>query len=114
MGDPVTLKCRIAGTPDISVTWFKADGQLRKSNTCSMDFTNGVATLKLIKTTKFDHSEYICKAENRVGSASTSCNVTVKGDIRFPYLNTFLYMNESHSNCASSHKDRFCSADLFS
>ncbi len=85
-GDVVMLKCRIAGTPDISVTWFKADGKLRKSNTCLMDFTNGVATLKLIKTTKFDHSEYICKAENRVGSASASCNVMVKGDACFPYF----------------------------
>lgn len=96
MGDPVTLKCRISGTPDISVAWFKADGKLRKSNTCSMDFTNGVATLKLIKTTKFDHSEYICKAENRVGSASTSCNVTVKGEARFPFF--FLHY-KSHCGC---------------
>ncbi|XP_067458816.1 contactin-5-like [Thunnus thynnus] len=86
MGDAVTLQCHITGTPDITVTWFKADGKLRKSNTCSMDFANGVATLKLIKTTKFDHGEYICKAENRVGSASANCNVTVKGDARFPYL----------------------------
>lgn len=86
VGDVVTLKCRIAGTPDISVAWFKADGKLRKSNTCSMDFTNGVATLKLIQTTKFDTSEYICKAENRVGSASASCNVMVKGDACFPYF----------------------------
>lgn len=86
MGDAVTLKCRLAGTPDISVAWFKADGKLRKSNTCSMDFANGVATLKLIKTTKFDHGEYICKAENRVGSASASCNVMVKGDARFLYF----------------------------
>lgn len=84
MGEPVTLKCRIAGTPDICVAWFKADGRLRKSNTCSMDFTNGVATLQLIKTTKFDHGEYTCKAENRIGSTTSICNVTVKGDACFP------------------------------
>lgn len=86
VGDAVTLKCRIAGTPDISVAWFKADGKLRKSNTCSMDFANGVATLKLTTTTKFDHSEYTCKAENRVGSASASCNVMVQGDACFLYF----------------------------
>lgn len=90
MGDAVTLKCCIAGTPDISVAWFKADGKLRTSNTCSMDFTNGVATLKLIKTTKFDHGEYVCKAENRVGSACTGCTVTVKGDARF---HTYFHSN---------------------
>lgn len=83
MGDPVTLKCCIAGTPDISVTWFKGDGKLRCSSTCSMDFVNGVAILTLNKTSKSDHSEYTCKAENRVGSASASCHVTVKGDVHF-------------------------------
>lgn len=92
MGDAVTLKCCIAGTPDISVAWFKADGKLRKSNTCSMEFANGVATLKLIKTTKFDHGQYACKAENRIGSASASCNVVVKGDACFPYV--FFFVNE--------------------
>lgn len=86
MGDAVTLECRIAGSSDISVAWFKDDGKLRKSNTCSMNFTNGVATLTLIKTTKVDHGEYTCKAENRAGSASASCNVTVKGDACFPYF----------------------------
>uniref|UniRef100_A0A8C2ZQB4 Titin n=1 Tax=Cyclopterus lumpus TaxID=8103 RepID=A0A8C2ZQB4_CYCLU len=81
VGDAVTLKCRILGTPDISVAWFKSDGKLRKSNTCSSDFSNGVATLKLTKTTTFDQAEYICKAENRVGSASASCQVAPKFDI---------------------------------
>ncbi|KAM4560767.1 titin-like [Fundulus diaphanus] len=83
MGDAVTLKCRIAGTPDISVAWFKAGGKLRKSPTCSMDFSNGLATLKLVKATKSDDGEYTCKAENRVGSASASCSVTVKEPARF-------------------------------
>lgn len=97
VGDAVTLKCRISGTPDISVGWFKADGKLRKSPTCSMDFANGVATLKLTKTTKFDHGEYVCMVENRVGSASASCNVTVKGDACFPYF--FSFVNESCCDC---------------
>lgn len=86
MGDAVTLECRIAGTPDISVSWFKADTQLRKSNGFTMDFANSVATLRLAKSTKFDHGDYICKAENRVGSSSASCKVTVKGDARFTHF----------------------------
>lgn len=97
--DPLTLKCCIAGTPDISVAWFKAEGKLRKSNTCSMDFSDGIATLKLMKTTKFDHGEYVCNAENRAGSASTSCNVTVKGDSCLIFC--FSYVNQSCCNCES-------------
>ena len=51
-----------------------------------MDFSKGVATLKLSKTTKFDDGEFICKAENRVASESCSCIVTVKGDAQIFYL----------------------------
>lgn len=83
VGDAVTLMCSIAGTPEISITWFKGDGKLRQSPTCLMDFSDGVATLKLTKTTKFDRGEYVCKAENRVGWASASCNLMVKGDASF-------------------------------
>lgn len=86
MGDAVTLKYHIAGSPDISVAWFKAGGKLRKSPICSMDFSNGIATLKLIKTTKSDEGEYTCKAENRAGSDSASCSVRVKGDSRILYF----------------------------
>lgn len=93
MDDPLTLKCSIAGTPEIFVAWFKAEGKLCKSTTCSMDFSNSVATLKLMKTTKFDHGEYICKAENQAGSASTSCNVTVKGASCFPHFLFLMSIN---------------------
>lgn len=86
MGEALTLRCHITGTPDIAVFWFKADGKLRKSNMCSMDFANGVATLKLMETTTTDRGKYTCKAENRVGSASISCNVMVKGDFCFPHF----------------------------
>lgn len=85
-GDALLLRCRIEGTPKISVTWFKAGGKLRESNLCSLDFTSGVATLKLGKTTKFDRGEYICRAESAVGSASASCHVVVKGDCFCPSL----------------------------
>lgn len=100
MGQAVTLKCRIAGTPDISVAWFKADGQLRKSNTCSMDFANGVATLKITKTTRSDSGEYICKAENRVGSTCASCNVTVTGEVHFL---TFFFTAVSYESISANH-----------
>lgn len=79
-GDALLLRCRVEGTPEISVAWFKAGRKLRQSDLCSADFTGGVATLKLSKTTKFDRGEYVCKAENCVGSASASCHVSVKGD----------------------------------
>lgn len=79
VGDPLTLRCCIGGAAN-AVTWFKAGEQLRRSNTCSVDYVDGVATLKLMKTSTFDCGEYTCRAENRLGWASTSCDVIVKGD----------------------------------
>ncbi|KAA8595404.1 hypothetical protein FQN60_012539, partial [Etheostoma spectabile] len=53
-GDAVCLKCQVAGTPEIKVSWFKADGKIRSSPTCRLEYTKGVACLKLSKATKAD------------------------------------------------------------
>lgn len=82
-GDAVCLKCQIGGTPEIKVSWFKADGKVRSSPTCKMEFFKGTACLKLAKVAKSDIGEYTCKAENSIGSASCSCHVTVQGDANF-------------------------------
>lgn len=82
-GEALTLRCRLEGSPEISVAWFKAGRKLSQSHLCSVAFTAGVATLKLSRTTKFDRGEYVCKAENLIGAASASCHVSVKGDCLF-------------------------------
>lgn len=79
-GDAVCLKCKVAGTPEIKVSWFKADGKVRSSPTCRLEYTKGVACLKLSKATKADIGEYTCKAENRIGPASSSCKLNVLGE----------------------------------
>ncbi len=79
-GDAVCLKCHVAGTPEIKVSWFKADGKVRSSPTCKLEFSKGIACLKLSKATKADIGEYTCKAENRIGSASSTCRLNVLGN----------------------------------
>uniref|UniRef100_A0A3Q1F4I2 Ig-like domain-containing protein n=1 Tax=Acanthochromis polyacanthus TaxID=80966 RepID=A0A3Q1F4I2_9TELE len=74
-GDAVCLKCQVAGTPEIKVSWFKADGKVRSSPTCKLEYSKGVACLKLSKASKADVGEYTCKAENRIGSASSTCRL---------------------------------------
>lgn len=79
-GDTVCLKCKVAGTPEIKVSWFKADGKVRSSPTCRLEYTKGAACLKLSKATKADIGEYTCKAENQIGSASSCCRLNVLGE----------------------------------
>lgn len=91
-GDAVCLKCQVAGTPEIAVSWFKADGKVRSSATCKLEFSKGVACLKLSKATKADIGEYTCKAENKIGSSSTSCKLNVVGGyLRFSACLTVFY-----------------------
>lgn len=80
-GDAVCLKCQVEGTPEIKVSWFKADGKVRSSPTCKLEYSKGVACLKLSKATKADIGEYTCKAENRIGSASSTCRLSVLGEL---------------------------------
>lgn len=79
-GDAVCLKCQVAGTPDIKVSWFKADGKVRSSPNCKLEFLKGIACLKLSKATKADIGDYSCKAENKIGSACSSCRLSVLGE----------------------------------
>ncbi|KAK1875087.1 Titin [Dissostichus eleginoides] len=79
-GDAVCLKCQVGGTPEIKVFWFKADGKVRSSATCRLEFSRGTACLKLSKAGKADIGEYTCKAENSIGSASSTCRLNVLGE----------------------------------
>jgi titin len=93
-GDAVCLKCQLAGTPEIKVSWFKADGKVRSSPTCKLEYSKGVACLKLSKAGKSDVGEYTCKAENCIGSTSSTCRLSVQGEHLFACklnLATFVY-----------------------
>lgn len=92
-GDAVCLKCQVAGTPEIKVSWFKADGKVRSSPTCRLEYSKGVACLKFSKATKADIGEYTCKAENRIGSASSTCRLNILGKVSWlPSLVTHEYL----------------------
>ncbi|KAI4788747.1 hypothetical protein KUCAC02_035659 [Chaenocephalus aceratus] len=94
-GDAVCLKCQVGGTPEIKVFWFKADGKVRSSATCRLEFSRGTACLKLSKAGKADIGEYTCKAENSIGSASSTCRLNVLGEHLVPtpgYYTWFLHL----------------------
>lgn len=96
-GDAVCLKCKVAGTPEIKVSWFKADGKVRSSPNCKLEYSKGVACLKLSKATKADIGEYSCKAENKIGATSSACRLSVLGEHLFPILCGNVFTSMSHT-----------------
>lgn len=78
-GDYAQLDCKVIGTPQIKITWFKDDREIQESAKYKMSFVGSKAMLKVIGVEIEDSGEYICEAKNDAGKDICSSVVTVKG-----------------------------------
>lgn len=83
-GDTIQLECKISGTPEIRIVWYKNEQALQASDRLHMSFVDSVATLTILGATAEDAGDYICEAHNSAGTASCSTSVTVKGQHMAP------------------------------
>ena len=74
----VTIACTATGQPSPKITWSKAVGSLPGGR---IKMQGG--TMKIYSLTKKDSGVYICKAENILGLATDTAQLTVFSPLRF-------------------------------
>lgn len=78
-GDSATLECRISGSPDLKVKWFKDGKEMISGRKYKMTVTENTAILKIPIADKGDTSDYKMEVSNKVGKDQCTCSVTVIG-----------------------------------
>lgn len=87
--DSTRYDCRIGGSPEINVVWYKGDTQIHPSDKYSMSFIDNVAVIEMNNLSIEDSGDYTCEAQNSAGSANSSTSLKVKGQ------NPFFIFNKS-------------------
>lgn len=86
-GEYAHLECKVTGTPEIKVSWFKDDKEMKQSDKCKLSLVGSTAVLRLVDVTVEDSGEYICEARNDAGKDTCSSVVAVKGVCYYLSLN---------------------------
>ena len=74
-------ECKIGGSPEIRVLWYKDETEIQESSKFRMSFLDSVAVLEAYHLSVEDSGDYTCEARNAAGSASSSTSLKVKGQI---------------------------------
>lgn len=78
-GDSATLECRISGSPELKVKWFKEGKEMISGRKYKMTVKENTAILKILTAEKGDTSEYKMEVSNKVGKDQCTCSVNVIG-----------------------------------
>ena len=71
-GDSARLECKVTGSPDIRVVWYRNEHELPASDKYRMAFIDSVAVLQMNYLGTEDTGDFICEAQNPAGSRSCS------------------------------------------
>lgn len=78
-GEYAQLECKVTGSPEIKISWFKDDREIKDSAKYKMSLVGSTAVLRLMDVTVEDSGEYMCEAKNDAGKDTCSSVVAVKG-----------------------------------
>lgn len=73
VGDPVSLDCKVTGSPELKVKWMKGGKELQSIRQHKLVFENNISSLKIQAAEREDEGEYILEVANHI--SHTSCKV---------------------------------------
>lgn len=77
-GDSLTLTAHVQGDPEPQVVWTKDGKPLSSSEVIDLKYKNGIAKLHINEVYPEDEGSYVCKATNSMGTAETTCKLSIK------------------------------------
>ena len=78
-GQSATFTCKVTGSPDTVITWYKDDHLLPESEDFRQTYKDSVATLVVDEVFNGDTGIYRCEAKNKAGCISVTSQLTVQG-----------------------------------
>lgn len=76
-GSALNLTCKLTGSPQPEVEWFKDGGPLEESDRVMCTLNDGVANLVIKKAESDDEGWYRCRISNDKGAAAVEAEVIV-------------------------------------
>nr|XP_008174560.2 obscurin-like [Chrysemys picta bellii] len=102
LGDDVTFKCKVQGSPPLSVNWEKDGRHVRgwsDSNRFQIESLGESSALKIQCARLGDSGTYMCRAENPIGSASATATLVV--DTHGSYSPSSSHLDTGYGKTAS-------------
>ncbi|XP_075892817.1 contactin-5 isoform X2 [Nelusetta ayraudi] len=79
LGKDVSLECKPRASPKPRITWKRNDRRIQPSKRIMLLRNN---TLKIVNSSRADEGNYVCRAENQLGSAEMTASLWVKDAMR--------------------------------
>lgn len=79
VGDPVSLECKVTGTPELQVKWKKDGRELQSIRQHKLIFENNISSLKIQSAQKGDEGDYVFEVANHISSCNCKVKVIVLG-----------------------------------
>merc|ERR1712110_66530 len=81
VGDAVSMETVITGQPKPNLKWYHNNKHLKFGRNVTVTEKDNIYCLKIAKTDLKNDGDYLVRAENSAGTAQTSANVQVQGEV---------------------------------